>query len=105
VDNQLGTVPHGINYFEREEDAHSRNHNDRLSSRLRGDLSKWLQEINTGVYVGNVNSRVRDAIWNRVCENLKTGRATMVFSTNNEQKMDFRVHNTLWTLSILRASS
>ena len=43
--------------------------------RLRGDLSKWLQEINTGVYVGNVNSRVRDAIWNRVCENLKTGRA------------------------------
>lgn len=64
--------------------------------RLRGDLSKWLQEINTGVYVGNVNSRVRDAIWNRVCENLKTGRATMVFSTNNEQKMDFRVHNTLW---------
>ena len=65
--------------------------------RLRGDLSKWLQEINTGVYVGNVNSRVRDAIWNRVCENLKTGRATMVFSTNNEQKMDFRVHNTLWT--------
>ena len=38
---------------------------------LRGDLSKWLCEINTGVYVGNVSSRVRDAIWDRVCENLK----------------------------------
>lgn len=28
--------------------------------KLRGDLSKWLCEINTGVYVGNVSSRVRD---------------------------------------------
>ena len=64
--------------------------------RLRGDLSKWLCEINTGVYVGNVSGRVRDAIWERVCQNLKSGRATMVFSTNGEQKMDFRVHNTTW---------
>lgn len=64
--------------------------------RLRGDLSKWLQEVNTGVYVGNVSGRVRDAIWDRVCENLKNGRATMVFSSNNEQRMDFRVHNTSW---------
>ena len=41
--------------------------------RLRGDLSKWLCEINTGVYVGNVSSRVRDAVWDRVCQNLKNG--------------------------------
>ena len=27
--------------------------------RLRGDLSKWLLEINTGVYVGRLNKRVR----------------------------------------------
>ena len=50
---------------------------------LRGDLSKWLCEINTGVYVGNVSSRVRDAIWDRVCENLKNGQATLVFNTTN----------------------
>ena len=65
--------------------------------RLRGDLSKWLCEINTGVYVGQVSSRVREAIWDRVCKNLKNGRATMVFTTNGEQRMDFRVHNTSWT--------
>ena len=64
---------------------------------LRGDLSKWLCEINTGVYVGHVSSRVRDAVWDRVCQNLKNGRATMVFTTNNEQRMDFRVHNTNWS--------
>ena len=61
---------------------------------LRGDLSKWLCEINTGVYVGQVSSRVREALWNRVCQNLRHGRATMVYTTNTEQKMAFRVHNT-----------
>jgi CRISPR-associated protein Cas2 len=64
--------------------------------RLRGDLSKWLCEINTGVYVGNVSGRVRDAIWKRVCQNLQNGQATMVFTAAGEQRMDFRTHNTTW---------
>lgn len=64
--------------------------------KLRGDLSKWLCEINTGVYVGTVSGRVRDALWSRVCDHLKNGRATMVYSSNGEQKMTFRVHNTNW---------
>ena len=64
--------------------------------KLRGDLSKWLCEINTGVYVGNVSSRVRDALWDRVCQNLKNGQATLVFTTAGEQRMDFRTHNTTW---------
>jgi CRISPR-associated protein Cas2 len=59
---------------------------------LRGDLTKWLLEINTGVFVGKVSARVRDNLWNRVVENVKNGKATMVFSTNNEQHMDFRIH-------------
>jgi len=63
---------------------------------LRGDLTKWLQEVNTGVYVGRVSARVRDLVWKRVRESAKSGKATMVFSTNNEQRMDFRVHNTTW---------
>lgn len=64
--------------------------------KLRGDLSKWLMEINTGVYVGHLNTRVREALWKRICENIRDGQATMVFTTNNEQHMDFYVHNTSW---------
>lgn len=64
--------------------------------RLRGDLTKWLIELNAGVYVGNVSARVRDELWERICENVRDGRATMVFGANNEQGMDFRVHNTTW---------
>lgn len=63
---------------------------------LRGDLTKWLLEINTGVYVGQVSARVRDNLWQRVQDYIKHGSATMVFSKNNEQRLDFRVHNTIW---------
>lgn len=64
--------------------------------KLRGDVSKWLFEINTGVYVGNLSARVRDELWSRICENLSAGRATMVYSSNCEQHLDFKVHNTTW---------
>ena len=63
---------------------------------LRGDLSKWLQEINPCVYVGQVSSRVREELWSRIIAHTGSGRATMVFSVNNEQHMDFLVHNTSW---------
>lgn len=64
--------------------------------KLRGDLSKWLIEIDTGVFVGNLTARVRDEVWQRVCANIKHGSATMAYGTNNEQKLDFRVHNNDW---------
>jgi CRISPR-associated protein Cas2 len=54
---------------------------------LRGDLSKWLVEISTGVYVGRVSARVRESLWERVKEYAKTGRATLVYPAKNEQRM------------------
>jgi CRISPR-associated protein Cas2 len=69
---------------------------DSCPNRLRGDLTKWLLEINQGVYVGQVNAKVRDELWERVVANVKRGRATMTFSSNNEQHLEFRVHNSNW---------
>lgn len=63
---------------------------------LRGDLSKWLSEINAGVYVGRLSARVRDELWERVCTYIKDGQATMVCSTNNEQGYMYFTHNTTW---------
>ena len=37
---------------------------------LRGDLTKWCQEIQTGVYVGNVTARVREKLWERIMRNI-----------------------------------
>jgi CRISPR-associated protein Cas2 len=67
-------------------------------AKLRGDISKWMFEVNTGVYVGNMSARVRELLWKRICENLKNGQATMVYSARGEQKMEFCVHNTSWKI-------
>ncbi len=64
--------------------------------KLRGDLTKWLFEIHTGVYVGRVSAKVREMLWNRVCQNIKDGQAVMVYSFANEQHLEFRTHNTEW---------
>lgn len=63
---------------------------------LRGDLSAWLSEIDTGVYVGKVTARVREALWERVCQHIKHGRATLAYTARNEQGLEFRLHNTHW---------
>lgn len=57
---------------------------------LRGDLTKWCQEIQTGIYVGSVSARIRDLLWDRITKNISNGEATMVYSTNNELGYQFR---------------
>lgn len=63
---------------------------------LRGDLTRWLLEIAPGVFVGHVSARVRDQLWERVVGLAKDGRATMVYSTRNEQHLAFKVHRSDW---------
>ncbi|MFC5996770.1 type I-E CRISPR-associated endoribonuclease Cas2e [Pseudonocardia hispaniensis] len=64
---------------------------------LRGHLTRWLLEISAGVFVGRVSARVRDLLWQRTVEMVKSGRAIMVFSANNEQGLDFKVHKHEWS--------
>jgi len=59
-------------------------------------LTKWFLEIATGVFVGQVSARVRDEAWDRVKEHCRNGRAVLVFSSNGEQRLDFRVHGDTW---------
>ena len=63
---------------------------------LRGHLTRWLLEIAPGVFVGKVSNRVRDLMWLRVLDMVKTGRAIMVYNANNEQGLAFQVHEHNW---------
>lgn len=61
---------------------------------LRGDLSKWMQEIATGVYVGNFNVRIRERLWERVLENIGSGEATISYEKRNEIGYHFKSFQT-----------
>ena len=58
---------------------------EKVSRSLRGFLSRWLIEVHTGTFVGNLDRRVRQNVWEEVCGSLKTGSAFIVYSKNTEQ--------------------
>lgn len=63
---------------------------------LRGDLTRWLLEISPGTFVGNVSAKARDALWERTCSYAGSGRAILVYSSNSEQRLRFKVHKHDW---------
>lgn len=58
---------------------------ERVSPSLRGQLSRWLIEIHTGVFVGRISAQVRQLLWEMVCDARKDGSAVLVYQTNSEQ--------------------
>lgn len=47
---------------------------------LSGYLSRYLQEVKTGVFVGTLSAKVAEALWTRVQETSAAGRSVLVTS-------------------------
>jgi len=65
---------------------------EKVSRSLRGELTRWLVEIDTGVFVGRVSARVRDLLWEKVVDKSGDGRCTMAWNAANEQGFKIRIH-------------
>lgn len=52
---------------------------------LRGHLTRWMVEVNAGVFVGNPSKRVRDGLWEVLAERIRDGQVVMVEPASNEQ--------------------
>ena len=55
---------------------------------LRGSLTRWLLEVQAGVFVGYVSSQVRDRIWTMVQGRRRLGSCTLVTRSNDEQGLN-----------------
>ena len=60
--------------------------------RLRGRLAVWLLEVRASVYVGNVNTRMREIIWEQITALAEDGNVVMVWATNTESGFDFQTY-------------
>lgn len=63
---------------------------ENVPPRLRGRLAVWLLEIRAGVYVGDVNRRVREMIWQQCQLMQEDGNIVMAWATNTESGFDFQ---------------
>ena len=54
---------------------------------IRGRLTQWLIQPQSGVYVGHPSARIRDRIWDMVCKEIdvKGGAAILIHPDANEQ--------------------
>ena len=58
---------------------------ERVTPSLRGELTRWLIQPHTGVFVGGITARVRDLLWRRIGKSIKDGAATMLYTADTEQ--------------------
>jgi len=64
---------------------------EKVSASTRGELTRWLVEVKTGVFVGHLSARVRDKLWEK-CTSIKgNGGVTQIWATNNEQHFQMRM--------------
>jgi CRISPR-associated endoribonuclease cas2 len=66
----------------------------KVPNSLRGDLTKWMQELAAGVYVGSFNIRIRELLWKRIIDNIGDGEATICYPCKNELGYCFDTMNT-----------
>lgn len=62
---------------------------------VRGELSRWLMELKTGVFLGKVSALVRDQLWLRCLQGVGEGGAMLAHPWPNEQGFLVRTAGTL----------
>lgn len=65
---------------------------ERVPAGLRGDLTRWMIQPATGVFIGDVSAEVRLRLWDRVCAHRRAGACVMVVAARNEQGFELRQH-------------
>lgn len=65
---------------------------EKVPKSLRGDLTRFLVEVDTGIFVGRVSATVRELLWERAVEKAEGGRVALAYRTNNEQGFALRLH-------------
>jgi CRISPR-associated protein Cas2 len=63
---------------------------ERVTPSLRGELTRWLIQPKTGVFVGRVSARVRDLLWDKVAAAKRGGAALLIYQDTTEQGFSVR---------------
>lgn len=58
---------------------------------LRGELTRWMLEPKSGVFVGSVSGMVRERLWEKLCDESRNGSCVMIHSDNTEQGFSIRI--------------
>ncbi len=64
---------------------------DSVPQRLRGMLARYCLEVRAGLYVGKIDARMREKLWEHVEHHVaKSGAAVLLWRENSEQGFAMR---------------
>lgn len=58
---------------------------ERAPASLRGHITRWMLEVDAGVFVGTLSARVREKLLSFAAEKLRGGAAVCIHRAQNEQ--------------------
>lgn len=64
---------------------------ERVPVSLRGELTRWLLEPKTGVFIGHVSAMVRDKLWDEISGKVRNGAGMLIYTTDTEQGFAIRI--------------
>jgi len=63
---------------------------ERVPASLRGEISRWMIEPKTGVFVGKLSAAVRDRLWENAQSAARDGAGMLIYSSKTEQGFNVR---------------
>ena len=66
---------------------------ERVPPGLRGEITRWLVEVGTGVFVGRASALVRDQLWDACAAKADGGTVRLIWRAATDQGFDVRVLN------------
>ena len=63
---------------------------EKVPSSLRGEISRWMIEPKTGVFVGKLSAAVRDRLWEKAENAARGGAGMLINSSKAEQGFSMR---------------
>jgi CRISPR-associated protein Cas2 len=64
---------------------------EKVNASARGELTRWLLEVRSGVFIGHINALVREKLWEKCIKNNPAGGVLQAWSSNNEQHFQMRI--------------
>jgi CRISPR-associated protein Cas2 len=58
----------------------------------KGELTRWLTPIGSGVFIGRVSADVRELLWQATVSKAGDGRIVQAWATRGEPGYELRVH-------------
>ncbi len=66
---------------------------EKVPESLRGELTRWMLEVKAGVFVGTMTATVREKLWDKTIESLRTHSGALLIHSHPDSEWGFHLRH------------